>query len=91
MAKAPREPTQAEIEAHELRGHVPYRSWCAGCVAGRCPDGRHEKSVEQLDSSFVVPTVEFDYATLHGKTSDPDSKVPFLAASESEHGANMGF
>ena len=88
LPKAPYEPTEAEIELHEARGHVPYRSWCSGCVAGRCPDSRHERNTDvSHNPDFVVPTIEFDYATPHGKTSDPDSKVPFLSASESEHGA----
>ena len=57
-------------------------------MAGRCPDGRHERNQDKPpDPTFVVPTMEFDYATLSGKTSDPESPVPFLSASESEHGA----
>ena len=67
---------------------MPYRSWCSGCVSGCCPDSRHEKNKDAPHNpDFVVPTVEFDYATLSGKSSEPDSKVPIISASESEHGS----
>ena len=87
VRKQPYEPSQSEIDIHEACGHVLFRNWCAGCVAGRRPDARHER--DKADGSvdhFVVPTFEFDYATLSGKTSDPDSPIPFVSGSESEHG-----
>ena len=30
----PKLPTQAEVDLHNLRGHVEYRNWCGICV--RC-------------------------------------------------------
>ena len=29
----PRQPTQKQLEDHRV-DHLPYRSWCPGCVAG---------------------------------------------------------
>ena len=88
VPKKPYEPTQLERDIHEASGHVPYRSWCSGCIASRCPDARHEgNSDDPQNPDYVVPTIEFDYATLHGKTSDTDSKIPFISASESVHGS----
>ena len=34
VAARPYTPTKAEIEAHEVT-HLPYRNWCAHCVAGK--------------------------------------------------------
>ena len=28
-------PTRQERDDHDAAGHVPYRSWCRACVAGR--------------------------------------------------------
>ena len=72
----PYQPTQAEIDIHEAQGHTPYRSWCHGCVAGLCPDTRHEGKPD-LDSDSAVPVIEFDYAKSSGKTTDPESPIPF--------------
>eukprot|EP00971_Amphidinium_carterae_P344348 6484702-Amphidinium_carterae.1 len=33
--KYPRQPSTAEREEHECRGHVPFRSWCDFCCVGR--------------------------------------------------------
>ena len=78
IPKKPYEPTQHEREIHESKGRVPYRDWCSGCVAERCPDSRHERNTDDPQNpDYVVPAIEFDYATLHGKTSDPDSTVYF--------------
>ena len=57
-AKAPREPTAAEREEHELT-HLPYRAWCRHCVRGRGKSEAHR----ELDAAagYTVPHVSFDY------------------------------
>ena len=40
---SPKEPGAAERARHELT-HMPYRSWCFSCVAGRGADDVHRKS-----------------------------------------------
>ena len=37
VVRAPREPTQKQIEAHAST-HIPHAEWCEFCMAGR---GRH--------------------------------------------------
>ena len=80
----PYKPTQAEIDLHEAQGHTPYRNWCASCVAGLCPDARHEKQTDP-ETGNEVPVIEFDYAKSIGKATDPESPIPFISASESIH------
>ena len=84
VPRKPYEPTQIEIDVHEAHGHVPYRNWCAACVAGRRPDARHER--DKADGSVddrCVPCFQFDYAILSRKTSDPDSPIHFISGTES--------
>ena len=73
-----------EIDLHEAQGHTPYRNWCKGCVAGLCPDTRHEKNTDP-ETGLEIPVIEFDYAKSSGKTTDPESPIPFISASESFH------
>ena len=40
VATRPYTPTKAEVEAHEFT-HLPYRSWCAHCVAGKGVSSPH--------------------------------------------------
>ena len=56
----PGAPTEAEVEAHNVT-HMPYRSWCPSCVAGKARDRMHKK---QEDSEKGVPEISFDYAFL---------------------------
>ena len=37
----PGKPTQAEIDRHNVN-HLPFRSWCPQCVAGRARDRPHK-------------------------------------------------
>ena len=39
----PKEPRDVERSRHELT-HMPYRSWCFSCFAGRGADDPHRKS-----------------------------------------------
>ena len=57
-AKDPRAPTAAEREAHAAT-HLPFRSWCRECVAGRRDNPPHKKKAEE---ERVFPEVSMDYA-----------------------------
>ena len=41
MLRGPIEPTQLEIDIHNLT-HLPYMSWCPHCVATRRPNVAHK-------------------------------------------------
>ena len=58
VARNPLAPTQAEREAHEAT-HLPFRSWCAECVAGRRDNPPHARMPEE---EHQVPEVMLDYA-----------------------------
>ena len=57
-ARDPSAPTKAERDAHEAT-HLPFRSWCAECVAGRRDNPPHLRRQEE---ERQVPEVMLDYA-----------------------------
>ena len=64
VVKDPGTPTAKEIAEHEIT-HLPHRSWCAACVAGRSRDRPH-KRLNNRDSC-QVPTIVFDYGFMGGE------------------------
>ena len=69
MMKGPLNPSQQEIDLHNLT-HLPYRSWCPHCVATRRPNIAHVPSkqastIPQLatDYCFIRDSVDQDTAT----------------------------
>ena len=56
---SPKEPGAAERVRHEFT-HMPYRSWCFSCGAGRGADDAHRKS----DGYTGPPRVECDFMFL---------------------------
>ena len=59
---SPKEPGAADRARHELT-HMPYRSWCFSCVAGRGADDAHRKS----DGHTGPPRVECDFMFLSSR------------------------
>ena len=60
---APRSPTKEEWEKHSV-SHIPFRSWCPHCVAGRGLERRHHRgSGADQDNQ---PYVSLDYGYLAG-------------------------
>ena len=57
-------PTRQEREDHEAAGHVPYRSWCRACVAGR---GRSDAHSTAKTSHSAVTTIGIDYGYLEDR------------------------
>merc|ERR1712086_426135 len=60
-------------------------SWCQLCVAGKAPDPQH-LALKRGDEN-KVPTIEFDYSKASGRVHEPESQLPIITASESQHGA----
>eukprot|EP00971_Amphidinium_carterae_P194207 3853846-Amphidinium_carterae.2 len=46
------------MDAHVALGHVPYRSWCAACIAGHARADAHKKREDEAD------VFAFDYGYL---------------------------
>ena len=57
-------PSSEERRAHEVN-HLPFRSWCSTCMAGRgvAAQHRHRRAAEDIN----VPSVSFDYCFLRNE------------------------
>ena len=56
MARNPGNPTQEEVERHNMT-HLPYRAWCPVCVEAKGKEDPHRKLEEKGDK----PKVGLDY------------------------------
>ena len=56
----PGEPTASQVEDHRANGHIPYRSWCRECVAGRGAGEQHRRRI----GDRAVCVLFFDYLFL---------------------------
>ena len=76
---APRKPTRAEVELHELT-HFPYRSWCRHCVRGRGVHSPHYVD-KPKDEEERLPVVAADYGFYSDKDADGNiKKIAMLVA-----------
>lgn len=73
--KDPGPPSASELERH-LLSHIPLRSWCAHCVAGRARHAAHRRRTAPAD--YRVPHVVADYGLLGGY-QDAESLVVQVA------------
>ena len=61
-------PTKAQIEAHMVGGHLPYRSWCKWCVMARRRNSQHRS---QSDSSRrSLPLLVADYCFMRDSNDE---------------------
>jgi hypothetical protein len=56
----PRAPSAAERAAHAAT-HLPFRSWCAECIAGRRGNPAHRRVSDEDDEKGGVPEIAMDY------------------------------
>ena len=63
--KEVRAPSREEIRVHRIT-HLPFRSWCAECVAGRAKDEAHHKRMEE-DQEDSIKEVHFDYMMMRNE------------------------
>ena len=70
-------PSEKEIEIHGAT-HVPHRSWCPSCVAGRCRDRPH-RPAESVESKSI-PQIVFDYGFL--KTEGEEQTIAIQVAKD---------
>ena len=54
VLKAPRAPTQKEIDEH-MATHLPHEEWCDVCMKGRCRNTPHRKKVEDNQEGDADP------------------------------------
>ena len=88
-APSPDDPTEAEVEAHKLSGHVCFRSWCRHCVRGRGSEAAHA-STKPLPSA--LPVLSWDYCYLSSREearAAADGESPVLVMWDSK-GKGLG-
>ena len=66
VAARPYTPTKAEIEAHEVT-HLPYRNWCAHCVAGKGVSSPH---VHGDAAEPIGITISLDYCFMGDESKE---------------------
>ena len=60
--------------------HMPYRSWCEDCVAGRSRRDAHSRSGEEA----LMPVIAMDYAFLGKEVGDKEeTSSPILVITDS--------
>lgn len=84
--KAPREPTQEEIDEHMLT-LVPYRSWCPFfCVKAR---GRATPHRSQSKEEDMILRIHWDYAYLN-EEDKKEERRPILVMKDGLSGEIIG-
>ena len=74
MFKRPDAPTKQELEEH-LPTHLPYRSWCPDCLAGRGISRRH--AAVGGDREKLGVTISIDYCFMSPEEAEQDT-TPIL-------------
>ena len=77
-ARDPQAPSKAEWLAHQAT-HLPYRSWCQECVAGRRDNPGHRRVPAE---ERLVPEVMLDYAFV--RTDDERETLTILVVKDRE-------
>ena len=65
-APLPQKPSDKEVREHELT-HIPFRTWCAHCVAGRARSDRHTHHHVAGEPRDGKPVIQLDYCQPTGK------------------------
>lgn len=65
-APDPGQPTRAEREQHALT-HLPFRPWCADCVAGKAADHPHRRHSREEIGALVKVSVDYGFITAPGE------------------------
>ncbi len=84
VAKGPTVPSRWERERHEV-AHIPFRSWCPKCVAGRGVKSPHK--VKKTREEEELPRFSMDYGFL-GQEDQPTAVL--LAMRELKTGMMFG-
>ena len=72
MARDIHKPSAADIALHRIT-HMPYRPWCADCVAGKGCEQPHRRTTDK--ESRLFPTVLADYMFMARKKQHEDIAI----------------
>ena len=75
--KVEKMPSQEEIDEHMVT-HLPYRSWCKFCVAGKAKSSGHRTGKREVGS---IPVVSLDYMFM-GSETESANQMPILVMSD---------
>ena len=70
--KDPGQPTQAQIDEHNLT-HGQFEAWCSHCVRGQAPEDPHRRNKSEGEEEAVdgagerIPKVAIDYCFMGSK------------------------
>ena len=76
MKAQPVKPSDEEVRRH-MATHVPYRSWCQHCIAGKSGDDPHRRGHKP---EGAIPVVSIDYAWMTDKGQE--AGMPFLVLTD---------
>ena len=71
-------PSKKEVEEH-MATHIPFRSWCAHCVAGKGKSNPHPREVNK---DREVPEVSLDYMYMQSGRDVEQLGMPILVAKD---------
>ena len=76
-------PSSAKKLEEHMVTHIPFRNWCAHCVAGRGHSGHHQRQLRDVEQE--VPTISIDYAFMNAKTA-VEAKQPIIVLKDRKSG-----
>ena len=74
LRKSPDQPTTREVEEHMVT-HVPYRSWCPYCIAGKSKADAHFNKGKR---GIEMPEIHIDYMFMESEESENMMDMPIL-------------
>ena len=77
MLSSPSMPSRQEIQEHNVT-HIPFRSWCPFCVAGKSKCAPHKRGIDHSDDA--VPLVAFDYCFMGDRAETDADNITILVA-----------
>ena len=73
----PATPSEEDRERHNLT-HVPFRTWCADCIAGQATEDKHKRRKDKPDDRTIA-TMGLDYCFL-GRDNEKDQATTLILA-----------
>jgi hypothetical protein len=70
----PGQPTRDGGAAHDLT-HLPFRPWCADCVAGKAADDPHRRAAREEDDGPVKVSVDYGFVSEKAATADDPERI----------------
>lgn len=83
IMKTPDTPTKREYEEH-MCTHLPYRTWCPHCVAGKGISSQHRRSQDSQEDA-IGATISADYCFATPEDESAGS-IPTLVMYDNKHG-----